>query len=256
MATHLIAYQQSVDQATPAAINTVVDDVITRTGTTRFLVPEDYRFVHWAAALGPSLTRAYLVSPSLEVRRFRGEIVPHQRGSESFDLAKLTIYKPVVPLELTATEELEAHVAEDGTGATQVDVLVALGAGELPSAPSGDLRLVRATGTTTLSPRTWTTVSVTMELSLEPGEYSLVAFLPISATAIAARALFVGQVYRPGVPALAGTEAVAREFESGYLGEHQFYEMGRFTHLTVPQFQFFASAADTSETVLMWVVKL
>jgi hypothetical protein len=255
MASHLVAYQQSIDAPTLTAINTVVDDVLTRTGSTRYLVPAEYNFVRWAAALGPNLTRAILVAPSFEVRRIRADIVPHRRGASTFSLGGFEIFQPPVPLELTPTEEMEAQVTEDAAGASQVYVLVNLGPAEQPAVPAGDIRPIRLTGSTTLTANAWTTVTMTPELSLEPGTYSLVAFLPISANCIAARALFVGQTWRPGVPGFAGTEAAARDFDWSNMQVAQFYEMGSFTHLTIPQFQFLSSAADTSETVLAWVVK-
>lgn len=255
MGTHLVAYSSSIDSATPTQLDTLVDDVLTRTGTTRYLVPDDYRYIMWSAALGVSLTRAYLSSPSLQVRRTYAEIIPHRRGANAFSLDGLQVHVPIAPIELTATEELEALAAEDATGAEREYVLVALGPGERPAIPTGDIRIVRATATTTLTANAWTTVTVTPELSLEPGEYSLIGFLPISAGCIAARALFTGAVYRPGVPGLAGSEAAARSFDPATLPGVQWYEMGSFTHLTIPQFQFLSASADTSETVIMWVVK-
>jgi len=256
MATHLIAFQGSVDAATLTALPTVVDDVLTRTGTTRYVVPEEYNYVRFAIATGPNLTRAVLVAPSLEVRRMRGEIIPHTRGTETLNSAKPAIALFPTPLALTPSEELEAQVTEDAAGASQVNVLVSLSPAELPPPPGGDLRIVRATSSTTLTPRTWTTVNVTLDLSLEPGEYALVGFLPISANCIAARALITGQVFRPGMPGLAGSEPTARDFDYVSYERLMFYDMGHFTHINVPQFQFFSAAADTSEVVIMYLVKV
>jgi hypothetical protein len=67
--------------------------------------------------------------------------------------------------------------------------------------------------------------------------------------------LFVGGTYRPGFPGLAGTEAVAADFDFANLAPFFGTALGSFTHITLPQFQFLASAADTVEVVYAYVVK-
>src|SRR5438128_11336818 len=144
MATHLAAWQQSIDSATLAAIANVVDDVLTRTSTTRYLVPRDFSFVRWAAALGANLTRAQIIAPSLQVRRMNPEVAPRRRGAETFSLTNPEIYLPARPLALVAGEEIEFDIAEDAAGASQNDGFVALGPAVLPPMPDGDIRIVRA----------------------------------------------------------------------------------------------------------------
>lgn len=255
MAEHLAAYQAAIDSATLTPIATVVDDVLTRSGTTRFLVPADIPVIRWGIAAGINITRAIFSAPSLEVRRMRVDIVPHQRGVETLTPSSPEIFIPPVPIALAPTEEIEAQCSEDGAGATQCDVLLSLGPAELPAIPSGDIRMVRATAATALVARAWTTISPTLDQALEPGEYALIGFLPISTTCLAARALITGQVYRPGVPGLPGAESAAREVELGQIYQTMFYDMGHFDHLTIPQFQFWASAADAAEVVLLFIVK-
>src|SRR5712691_11271020 len=169
MATHLVAFQQSIDTATLAAINNVPDDILTRTSVTRFLIPAAYNRVHWAAALGANLTRAQIITPSLQVRRMNPEVAPRRRGAETFSLSAPEIYKPMRPLILVAGEEIEFDIAEDAAGASQNDGLVCLGPEALPAMPDGDIRIVRATGTTTLAARAWTSVTLTLDNSIEAG---------------------------------------------------------------------------------------
>jgi hypothetical protein len=168
----------------------------------------------------------------------------------------MELYVPSNPIQLRPTEEITAVGAEDGSGATQVTVLVALGGSALPPAPVGDLRQIRFLGTTTLSPFSWTSVSVTPEQSLEPGTYVLVHFVPISAGCIAARAIFPAGTFRPGMPGLAGAEASAVTFDPGMLSQIGYYPMGSFTHLQLPIFQFLSSSADTTEVVHAWAIKV
>jgi hypothetical protein len=252
---HLCAFYASIDSATPVELNTIVDDVLTRSGATRFSVPKDFNFIQWAAALGMNVTRAKLDSPTLGVQRQTLEIHPRQRGSSLFTPGNPTIFLPPVPIPLTPTEELSALAAEDAAGASAVYVLVALGPATQPAVPSGQLRIIRATGTTTLTPNVWTTVTVTPEQSIEPGTYELIGFIANSASAIAARAIITGQVWRPGLPAISGSEATAMTFNRNPLQELMFEPMGTFDHQNFPQFQFLATGADTAETVYLYVIK-
>ena len=255
MVTHLAAYYQSIDATDLTAINTVVDDVLTRTGLTRFLVPSVNNYLHWAVATGVGLTRAQLVAPSLAVRRMSTEIAPRRRGARTLSLLGPEIFKPPRAIPLTPTEELEAQVVEDVTGVDALTALVCLGPDVLPAMAAGDIRAIRATGEVDTVANVWNTLTVTPDLSLEPGTYELVGFIPISATCIAARALITGQVFRPGMPGLAGAEEAAADFDMALYKELMFYAMGSFTHLTVPQFQFLTSGIDTTETVLLYAIK-
>jgi len=80
-------------------------------------------------------------------------------------------------------------------------------------------------------------------------------FIPISANCIAARVLIPGQVERPaclGIKAANDRNLEINEFREKYF----FQNMGTFTHIAIPEFQFLASAADTSQIVYMFVRKV
>jgi hypothetical protein len=255
MATHLTGWYQNVDSAVLAKLNVIEDTQLTTPDVKTFSVPSELPFIHWAYAAGPSITRARIVTPSLITKRAIPEIIPRRRGSTRIDLAKVEIFKPISPIPLVPTEGINAEAAEDGAGATDLLVLVSLGPATLPALPAGELKIVRATGTKTLTPYKWTKVDVVLDEQLEAGTYTLIGFIPISAGIIAARALIVGQVYRPGVLGLPGSEADAVDFNaSNYLGI-QFYAMGSFSHVNIPAFEFLSATADTSETVILYLVK-
>jgi len=256
MTTHLIAWQESIDQATLGRITTVQDDVLTPDGTDRFLVPDEYNFIRWMFATGTDLTRATINAPSLAVSRSNLNIAPRQDGDNSLSLTAPQVMIPVRPIELTPTESLEAQTAEDGSGAKQTNVVVALSTAELAPMPDGQIRAVRATATVSaVVAFTWAAVTMTLESSLEPGRYSLVHFLPSSPGAIACRALPQGGGFRPGMPGLKGTETTAQDFDPSIYNQLGWYDMLEFTHITVPQFQFFTSATDTSFTIYLYVIR-
>ncbi|MEM2498365.1 MAG: hypothetical protein QXR81_08320 [Candidatus Nezhaarchaeales archaeon] len=257
MATHLIAYQQTVAPATLTEINALVDDVLTRVEATRYLVPAEVPNVIWAAGVGSKLLKAMLYSPSIEVRRMQPYIMPLNSGAAVFDLNVAKIFKPSPPITLVPTEALSAKIiASDATPASNV-VLVCLGPAALPPMPAGEIRRVRCTSSTTLTPNVWTSVKIVPDIALEAGTYALVNFYAYSANAIAARVLISGQVWRPGLPALSGdSEDAALRFNPKIFELTSFYEMGRFTHMTIPEFQFLSAAADTSEVVYLDLIKV
>jgi len=256
MTTHLAAYLVSDYGKTEVELSVVKDDVLTQTAATRFMVPVGLNNVHWAYAAGANLTEAYLKSPSLEVRRHKPRIIPGNYGALSLDLNKIPVWKPVRPLTLSETEELSVIASYGGTAAAYNLALVALGPPALPPVPAGEIRMIKLTSSTALTAGAWTTCIMTPEVALEVGTYALVGFIPISAGALAARAIFTGQYWRPGVPAIAGSDPGARVINDKYLKDLQFYEMGRFTHNSLPMFQFLSSSADTSETVYAYIVKV
>lgn len=256
MPSHLVAWQQSVDAAALTQINAVQDDIVTRSGTQRFVVPEEVPFIGWGYAAGPDLTRALIFAPSLGVRRMNAEIFPHNRAGEILTLTQPQIWRPTVPIGLIPSEEVEAQISEDNAAASQVDVFAALQSAELEAIPSGDIRVNRCLGTTTLVARAWTSVVLTPDQSFEPGDYALIGMLVNSATGVMARAMFQGQAWRPGVPVLPGAEADAKDFDAAMLWPYGGYDMGHFTHREIPQVQIFATAGDTAERVYLISVKL
>lgn len=254
---HLCAFYVSVDSATLSALGAIVDDILTRPATDRFQVPSELNTIAWAAALGVNVTRAQLVSPSLAVRRMTMDIIPHERGTASFSLETARLFIPKSELALVATENFMVYGSEDGAGATAIYGFVCLKSpGPAEPMPAGDIRVVRTTAAVTLVANTWTTLTPIFEYDLEPGTYVLVGFIPISATVIAARAIFTGQAWRPGVPGLISTVPlgcdIGKEFFDGLMWE----PLGTFTHISPPQFQFFATAGDTAETIELYLVKI
>tara|TARA_Y100000310_G_scaffold179216_1_gene179183 strand:+ start:1122 stop:1907 length:786 start_codon:yes stop_codon:yes gene_type:complete len=252
---HLLGWQESLDQAALGRIARIAgDDVLSVSGADRYQIPEGMDHIHWIAASGVNLTRARIVTPSLESRRMLLDVVPRQDAGNNFSLPSAEVMKLPRPIKLRALEDIEAQTAEDGA-TTQMQALALIGPAQLPDMPSGDLLAMRALGTTTLTAFEWTTVDVTLEYELPVGTYELVGFVPSSADVIAARALFQGGGYRPGVIGVDGAEDVAQAFGAEYFKGMMWYAMGKFTHQTVPQFQFFSGSADTAEVVMMYYIK-
>ncbi|MEM1726577.1 MAG: hypothetical protein QXH85_05615 [Candidatus Bathyarchaeia archaeon] len=257
MATHLFAFYKSSGATSFEEINVVKDDVLTRTSDTRFMVPVGLHNILFGVALGPNLVDAKLYTPSLETKKHVARIIPRYRGGNTLPLIGNYAYIPEPPLRLVDTEELSFLAYQDAaTPPSDIIGVFAFAPDTLPAVPAGEPITVRCASSTTLTAYQWTTVKVVPEVQLEAGTYALIDFLPISANCIAARVIIPGQVWRPGVLGFAGDEKTALSHARARYLPIPKYEMGRFSHLAIPEFQFLSAAADTSEVVYMKVVKV
>ena len=257
--THLMGFFiNTTFGATLANVNPIQDDIISKAGAgDRFQIPDDYHSIFAAAALGTTLTRALLTTPSLEVRREVLEIWPRRTASISFSLANIEVFKPYREIVLKSAENIILQTADtSGAGVAKYGLLWLKQPGDLDPMPDGDIRIVRATASQTLVANVWTSCTIALDKDLEPGTYALVGFLPISATAIAARAIIPRQNYRPGMPGLAGTEGAASDFDNFGMEDLMYYRMGDFVHTNIPQFQFLSSAADTTEVIYLMLIRV
>lgn len=255
MPPHMAAWFESIDQATLGRITTVQDDVLTPSGTDRFLVPDDNMFIHFAYATGANLSRARIVTPSLEVSKSDLDIVPHADGNDLVTKASPSIWIPKRPVVLRPSESIEVQAAEDAGGASTIQAFVQLGPAENRPMADGPIRSVRATGSQTLTADTWTTCVLTPESSLETGRYQLVHFMMSGVTPVAARMLPQGGGPRPGMFCSAAASPAQFDWAPELWQMLGWYNMLEFTHITFPQIQVFATAGDTVQTVQMYIIR-
>ena len=256
MGTHLAAFYQLTHGITLAPISVVADTILTPDSAgDGFQVPPDYSTLAALACLGNGLTQARIDAPSLEVKREVNSIVPRASGAAKFSLFVPEIYRKSAEIPLDPTEIfqiLQSDAAGADFGHYGLAWLKAPGA--LPAAPQGEIRRIRATATTTLTANKWSLCTIIPEKAVEAGSYSIINMIALSANAIACRLLLQNARYRPGVAALAGTEALATDFYPVPFAGDDNYLMGTFDNTTFPQVEFLSSAADTSETVYLDVI--
>jgi hypothetical protein len=257
MPLHLFAYKETVPANTTKELTIVKDDVLTRTGDTRFMVPVGLHNVVFGFCGGVDLGDAYIKTASLETKRYIARIIPKNVAGVTVSKDAPEIYVPKVPLKLADTEEIMV-VAQNTNNTTARDIVavLALALDTLPAIPTGEPFVVKCTGTTTLTPFEWTSVKLIPEVTLPVGTYAITGMLPISSGCIAARLLIPGQVWRPGVFGVAGSEPSALDFAQGLLDKLPRYEMGRFPHNAIPEVQFLSASADTDEVVYLELVKV
>jgi hypothetical protein len=254
---HTVAFYESINTATLNALNVVADDIVSSPQADRFQLPADLDSIHGAAVLAAALARGQVQTPSLEVKRASLEVIPHETGTIAFTLGGARLFIPQREVVLAPPEMLQLYANNAAGGADPTYGAVWLRkSGALEPMPTGDVLSVRATSATTLTANAWTTCTVALDKDLPKGRYALCGFTPISATGIVARALIPGYTYRPGVPVCAGTEGAARDHFAAALKDFLWYNMGEFDNISIPQFQFLASAADTAQYLVLYLVKV
>lgn len=246
----LLAYSESQDTGGTLSYVAGLADQHVRVEDDNIVVPAGMAYLLGAYALGTSITKAQVESPSLR-RTLLLDLPYIDRGSttpSSPHYLNSFFYNPI-PLE--EFEILRVLVAEDATGAERETVLVWIGDGA-QSTVSGEFYTVEASSSTTLNAYEWTNGALSLSQTLPAGRYQVVGFQARSDGLIAARLVFVGLPWRPGV---LGTTAAGQRshslFRRGALGIY-----GEFAHDQPPTVDFLSSTADTSETVWLDLVKV
>lgn len=238
----LVGYTESQDSSTLTNVAALADPHVRVSGDD-ISVPAGLNYVGGVYAIGGSITRAQLVSPSIR-RRYPLEVVPVEVSAEPADPVK---YFPLFnnPIQLDPDESLNFQAAENGAGANQSSGFVWLTDGPISPISGAEIFTIRATNTSTLTAYVWTNGALTFNDTLPAGDYALVGARASSAGLIAFRFVFSQYAWRPGAIGMDTVgEVGAPIFRFGALGE-----WGQFSHNTPPTVDFLSLSADTSQTV-------
>lgn len=246
---HLAGFTQSQDSAALATVAALTDQSLQVNGND-LIVPDDLPLILGYYGLGPNLTRAQLVSPSLRAS-WAEEISPQ-------DVAAIPAspyafhYLGDQAIALVADEALNALAAEDAVGVARATILVWL-ADQVPIPLTGvEVRSVRVTGAFTATANVWTNGNLSFSDSLPSGQYALVGARLASANLQAFRFAFKGGQYRPGAIGRAGVGGLESDlFRRGKLGE-----WGRFQHNTPPSIDVLCNGADAAFAGILDLVYL
>lgn len=246
MPFHLGAWSESQDSAVLTNIAALADQQL-RTQGDDVIVPE-LAYLGAFYMVGLNVTQAQFVSPSVR-RMWPFDVSPVDRSAEP------TAPTPFLnwfdrPLQLQAGEQMNALMAEDAAGAIRTTAL-AWFFDSAPQPAAGDIFTIRATAATTLAAFAWTNGALTLSQALPNGTYDLVGMRAESAGLIAARAVFVGGGWRPGV---IGYDAPG-DIDDPWFRRGRLGVWGTFTHLSPPSIDFLSVSADTAETVWLDLIK-
>jgi hypothetical protein len=237
----LLAYSAAAAgvNATLAALPAIADPHVRVVGNGIY-VPADFHFTWGATGIGPTITRAQLVSPSLR-RTFLHEVAPLDFGAALPASPRKIYLFDDQPLPLDPGEELDVSITNTASDRETVLVWLAGGASKPIDKPCFSLRV---TATPTAVTGQWTNGAITFDQSLPAGRYQLVGARFRSTNLIAFRFLFIGGTYRPGAIGYAATTSLDYDkFRQGNLGV-----WGEFAHNAPPTVDFLANAADASFT--------
>lgn len=243
---HLAAWYSSVApngaDATLAAVN---DPVITTQGND-IRVPATLNNLIGAAILAngaATVTKAQIQSPSL-------------RSVLNFDVRPVSLAKQLVanehymfhdlsPVPLVQNESLNVVVNDNLAAAGIHYALGWLSDGPL-QAVNGAIYTVRCTSSVALSVGTWVNGNITFGQVLPAGSYQVVGMRAEGANLTAARLVFVGGTFRPGVPGIAAVATA--DFPYTRYGEGGVW--GQFDNTTPPTID---CLGDTDTAQVLWL---
>jgi len=219
-----------------------------RIEATRVIVPE-LNFLLGVYGVGANITAARFVTPSLRVIAEK-ELAPLDRNAEPLSPPNL-IDLAVNPLELVVGEHAETKASNDAAAAVRNTVLALLGDGPVTPVAAKYIT-VKATAAVTLTAYQWTNGAITLTQTLPKARYQVIGMKALSAGLIAARLVFPGYPWRPGV---IGCDAIGDQdherFRFGRLGV-----FGEFDSDAPPTVDFLSVSADTAEEVWLDLVKV
>lgn len=246
---HLAAWYESIDPANAlVAINAVRDDTLL-TNDTDVRVPRDLTNIIAAAALGndASLARAQLQSPSL--RSLANIDLEPLIAALVFGSPPEGIWHPANPIVVVPDEALNLAFQSDPAAAAVHQGFVVMSDG--PAQPvNGDMFTVRATSAIALVAGSWVSGELAFGTTLPAGRYQVVGMRARGTNLVAARLIFRGASFRPGVfavNAVGDEDHMVQRF--GRLGV-----FGEFESTTPPAVEAFG-VTDAAQTYLLDLIK-
>lgn len=250
MTMHIAAFRISADQAGAlAALNAVIDQAI-NTEDTFLRVPSGVPQLLGEAFYTGAVTAfggASVQAPSL--RQLANQAVS-LRGLISDDSKGFRVqWHGSNPRALNPGEGLEFYSNTDAAAAVELQGLVWLGDGAVAPV-NGNIFTTRATAAITAVNTGWTSGVLTFDERLPIGTYDVVGMSCLATDGTAARLLFPGLAYRPGV-VINDTEAADDNlaFRVGRAGV-----FGSFDLNQPPQLEVFGGAA-TAQTVYLDMIR-
>lgn len=222
------------------ALAAVPDPHVRVNATNDFYVPADFHFLWGGTAIGPTLTRAQLMSPSLR-RVFLHELAVIDIGAALPASPRKIILQDDSPIPLDGGEALDANITNTASDRETVLAWLAPGTSKPDSRPCFTIRV---TATPTAVAGAWTNGALVFDQTLPAGNYDLLGARFRSTNLIAFRFVFVGGTYRPGAIGYASTTSLDYDkFRYGNVGV-----WGSFKWNAPPTVDFLANAADASFT--------
>lgn len=247
---HLAAWAQNVDLAGVLTAITAVQDPVLTTSGNDVRVPKALPAIIGAAsALGNTTpSRAQITSPSLRAM-VNLDIEPIIAGLVFGSFPEQLIH-PASPIPVVPDESLNFNAQATGGAATLNYGLVWLADGAQPQV-NGPIYTIRATSSCTLSSAAWVNGNLTFSQVLPAGSYQVVGMRARGTNLVAARLVFVGSIFRPGVGAVNALGNVDPwHFRYGNMGV-----FGQFDNTTPPTVDCLG-VTDSAQTYEFDIIKV
>lgn len=202
------------------------------------IVPGEMAHLLGVFAVGAHASRVRIESPSLR-RTLLLDVSPVSRiDSRIRSLCWHRMFNSPIPLD--PSEPLRFLGMNTGTATSPIFGLVFLGDGP-QTEMTGEVYSVRCAPVVVTVPGVWASYPLFLEQTLPAGRYVCVGARAEGNNLLAARFIFVGQAWRPGVIGLINVDDLEWEgFRRGGLGV-----WGEFTHDQPPVLEVFSTATGT-----------
>ena len=239
-----VAFHKAAVSATLLPLAGVADQHVTVVGND--LTIPDLNFLVAALIFGNAPTQAQIQTPNLRrlVLEDIGKMIATETCAGAVDVL---VDRREDPLELVASEKLNVYTIHTLDGWA----LIWLADG--PVAPvHGDIHTVRATTGHTTAADIWENVALTLTQTLPAGRYQVVGMRAYGTALLAARLVFVGGVWRPGVPAGVNINAVeVPQFKKGRFGV-----FGEFEFDQPPSVDLLGTGVTSAEQIFLDLIQI
>lgn len=249
MKMHLCGFYQSVNSAGALVGLNAIPDVAVYTSGAQIRVPPDIANLLGEAALSAQTGPAYAQIQSPSLRELANQDIEPIASALVFGQQDELQWHGDNPRGLSGNEAITASVQATGGAPAGNYVLAWLGDGAVKPSP-GKVFSVRATGVAALAAGTWVNTALTFNSSLPAGSYQVVGLRAEGANLVAARLVFIGGAYRPGVLATPNAQAnYFRRFRNGEMGVFGEFDINQ------PPTMDCLGATDVAQTFVLDLIK-
>jgi len=242
---HMALFSSSIANGTILLQVTAVPDPIIASSGNGLLAPAALPFLWRAAGVGTNLTRFQLTSATLrDYAPF--DCAPANVGTVLESPLRYLDFSDA-PIHFNGVEEIDVFAVQSNAGAQRETVAVWF-VDRAPVQLQGRCFTMHWTAGTTLVANAFTAITPVFDNGIPSGTFAVVGSRQLSASALFHR--FIprgGNPFRPGFPSVQAQDGYA--FDGSRYTDYvpNWGEALRFTNVTIPQIEIFATAADASE---------
>lgn len=245
----VVGYYESLNTGNVLTYVTPIPDQHVTTEGDNVIVPVEMNNLLAAMHVAETGEGAQIESPALR----RTLLLDFSQINRSLEPLSPPVYMSAFynPLPLDEREPMRALVRGSEIVAENKVVIVWLGDGA-QTPIGGEIYTLMAWGSTPLTPFSWTTVPLTLSQVLPAGSYQVVGARAKSDGCLAARLIFVGGTWRPGV---IGTD-FAGDVEDPIFRRGGLGVWGEFTHDQPPKVEFLSRSGEAAQYVWLDLIKI